>query len=132
MDWNRWKREKKSCSYCYDPPVCNESTAQQRIPYGYTREDANNGLFIFFFLRVCCGIGSVNYCERDAQLLAELHPEDAAVHAGGSADTDLIDVRQALVVGWCIKACSLNLGAPACIEAYSFRRKLAHHGVTKL
>lgn len=131
MDWNRWKREKKVVLTVMILQ-CVMRAQHSSVFLTATQEKMLMMAFLFFFLRVCCGIGSVNYCERDAQLLAELHPEDAAVHAGGSADTDLIDVRQALVVGWCIKACSLNLGAPACIEAYSFRRKLAHHGVTKL
>lgn len=64
---------------------------------------------------------------RDAQLLAELVPKDAAVHAGGSADDALIDVcqLQCLVhvlkhvlgeIFFCFRG--LSLGAPVCSEAY--------------
>lgn len=53
----------------------------------------------------------LDHCARDARLHAEINPEDAAVHAGGSADTAVIDVCQS----WCLvdvlKHGFLNSGA---------------------
>lgn len=90
MDWNRWKRQKREKKNLVHTVMILHCVAQHSSVFlTATRVE-------MLMMVIMCKLVTVRNCERDAWLLAELDPEDAAVHAGGSVYT--------------VKACSFQFG----------------------